>query len=512
MTRFLNRSVLYSVTVLFCLLVLSCASVIASEKSIIVAMPSDVPTVDPHVSATTWTVTIVNHIFDPLVQREPEDMTTGSRLAESWEIVDEVTYIFYLRQGVTFHNGDPFSSADVVFSFDRMRKPGFESMGNHVNSLIESVEALDEYTVKITLQEPYAPFMQRMASFYMVPQGYIEAVGDEEFARNPIGTGPYHFKEWVHGEYISFKANEDYWGGVPEVKEVFFRTIPERSTRVAALLSGEVDLVSDLAPDDIQVIERNPQAKIVTKSDFGFFFFVINSRAGAPFDDVRVRQALTYAINWDEVLFLFDGLAERVPFPALPNDFGYGDYVDDLQDYLPYYDPAKAKALLAEAGYADGFSMLVQAPSVHYAFGSELAQAVAAQLTKVGIDAEVRLYEWGHYYSDLYLGNKLEFGLFSMGNPLFDPDHLFSTHFRPGRWYGPAEGSAELIAMFEKGRAIVDPTERADVYRDVMKYMLENVPYLFTHSVNKIYGLSERLEWTPRTDNRIFINEVGWSN
>jgi peptide/nickel transport system substrate-binding protein len=478
-----------------------------AAQTITVAVTSDPQTLDPHISATAGTVTAVNHIFDKLVQRDPATMAIVSDLAESWEIVDNVTYTFHLRQGVSFHNGEEFNADDVLFSFARMRQPGFEQLGKYVEPLIESVEKIDDYTVQFNLVAPYGPFLNRMPSFYMVPQDYITEVGDEEFARNPVGTGPFTFLEWIPGERLVFQANPDYWAGAPEAQTVVFRPIPEASTRIAALLSGDVDIIEQVNLTDIPRLERGDGARVEVVNDNGFYFYGIQS-SRPPFDDVRVRQALTYAVNWDEVLSIFDGYAFRVPLPALPTDFGYSDYIDDIQHLLPTYDPERARELLAEAGYPNGFDTIIEASNGNYPKDAELAQAVAAQLAEIGINAEVRVYEWGVYLADVWRnGNADGLAFFSMGNPLFDPDHLYTVHFDPngsGSYYN----HPELTELGELGRVTTDPKERADVYRRMMEHLLTNVPYLWTHGVQQVYAVRPDINWKPRADNRIFMDEV----
>jgi peptide/nickel transport system substrate-binding protein len=480
-----------------------------AQRELTVAVTSDPQSMDPYVSATSGTVTAVNHIFDSLVQRHPETMAIVPALATSWSVSEDRIYEFTLREGVRFQSGDPFTAHDVVFSFERMRQPGFEAMGNYVNPLIESVEALDSATVRITLLAPYAPFLNRLPTFYMVPEAYVRAVGDDRFAEEPIGTGPYRFVDWVHGEYWTFEAYEGHWAGAPEVQRVTFRPIPEASTRIAALLSGAVDIIEQVNLTDIPRLERDPNIRVEAVNDNRIYFYAFQ-HGRPPFDDVRVRQAIAHAIDWDEILGIFEGYAFRVRLPALPTDFGYPDYIGDLETLLPSYDPERARQLLAEAGYPDGLSIVIEAPSGNYPRDAELAQAVANELGRVGIDAEVRISEWAVYLSEVWRGGNVEnLGFFSMGNPLFDPDHLYTVHFDPNGG-GQYFNSSELTALGERGRVVTDPDERTEIYRQMMEYLVVNQPYLWTHGVQQVYAMRSDIEWRPRADNRIFIEEVSF--
>ena len=477
-----------------------------AQREVDIAIVSDPESLDPHIGSSSGAASIINHMFDKLVERSPVDMAPVPDLAKSWDIVDDTTYVFHLHEGVSFHNGEPLTASDVVFSFERLLLPEFNNIGKYSEPLIESVEALDDYMVQFNLRAPYAPFLNRMPTFYIVPEDYITEVGSEEFARQPIGSGPFRFVEWVRDDHLSFEANEDYWRGAPQADSVTFRPIPEPSTRIAALLSGEVDIIEQVNFTDIPLIERSDGVRVEAVQDNRIYFYAINS-SEPPFDDVRVRRALTHAIDWDTVLSIYDGYASRVAVPATPNDFGYSSYIDDISHLIPGYDPELARELLAEAGYPDGFATTIETPLNRYPKDAELAQAVAAQLSEVGIDASVEASEWGIYYGEVWPGNIKGIGFFSMGNPLFDPDQIFTIHFDPegsSRYYNdPA-----LTELGNRGRITVDGDERAAIYGEFMTHVLTEVPYLFTHGVQQVYGVREGMNWTPRADNRIFADEI----
>lgn len=476
----------------------------SSQREVVVAFAGPVTYVDPHMSADTMAVQAANCMFDPLVTRAASDMSIVPALAESWDILDPLTYVFHLRQGVRFHNGEELTSSDVKFTFERM--VNFPQMAKHIKN-VESVEALDDYTVQIRLLTPYAPWLVRMPTFYIVPEDYVKEVGDEEFARSPIGTGPYRFVEWVHDDYLKLEANEDYWGGAPEVKRTTFKVIPEASTRVAALLVGEVDAIEVVPPEEVPRLEADENVRVLPADDFRFYFFAMNQKP--PFDDVRVRQAVSYAIDWDTILQLFGGYAHRTPLPALPGDFGYAEYADELMQYTYAYDPDKARQLLAEAGYPDGFETVIEGPNSTYPNGVEVCQAVAAQLTEVGIKAEVKVYEYLVYFNETYQAQKLQgIGIYNMGNPIFDPDHLMGIHFDPDRSTQLYFQMPELTELIHKGTVTVDKTERVEIYREAMKLILEQAPFVWGYGVQQIYAVRSDIEWTPRTDVKIYPQEM----
>jgi len=479
------------------------------QRELVVALAADPPTLDPLADASSATVNSVKHIFSSLVERDPDDMSIVPELVESWEIVDDTTYVFKLRKGLRFHNGEELTTSDVKFSFDRMLEPEFISMGKYVETLIESIEVIDEYTVQFNLLTPYAPFLARMPTFHIVPEDYINAVGSEEFARHPIGSGPYKLVERVHGDHITLEAFEDYWGGAPRIKRVVLKPIPESSTRVAALLAGEADIIQNVPPEDIPKLEQEEDVRVVTGDDYRFYFYGMNS-ANPPFDDVRIRQAVSYAIDWDSICELFEGYATRVPLPALPNDWGYAEYADDLMQYTYDYNPDRARELLAEAGFPDGFETTIELGTGRYPKTEEVAQAASAQLAEVGIKAEVVVYEWGVFYTDIYNGVQVK-GLYagSMGNPIFDPDHLMGVHFDPDR-RSYFFNTPELTEMIHRGQVTVDNAERIEIYRGIMKRILEEAPYAWGYTLMQVHGIRADVDWKPRTDTRIFALEASF--
>lgn len=476
-----------------------------------VSMSGDPSFLDPHREINALSVIISNHFFDALLDRDPVTMEPIPALAESWEILDPETYRFTIRQGVTFHDGVELTVEDVKYSFDRILDPDFSNRVSNYASAIESVEIVDDHTVQLNLNAPYAPMINRMASFYIVPKHYVEEVGNDVFNRKPIGTGPYEFVEWVGDDHLTMVANEAYWRGAPEVKTVIFRPIPEDSTRLAALLTGEIDLADQITADDASIIQRNNCCDLLAADSNGIYYFTINS-SNPPFDDVRVRQALSYAINWDEILGLYGDYAVRVTFPSIPTSFGHAELADYLADKTYEYNPERARELLAEAGLADGFNVNLMAPAGRYPNGEEVVQAAASQLEDIGLTTTIEILEWGVFYGELYpAGLQRDLTIGSTNNPLFDPDHYMATNFDPKRtafYYS----NDELTELIDQGVNETDPEARIKVYQLAMEHLLEQAPYIWGFQVQKLYGTSSRLEWAPRVDGRIFMDEASWAD
>ena len=283
----------------------------------------------------------------------------SAEIAESWTIPSDNVYIFKIRKDVKFHNGEILDADDVVFTFERILNDGAIagqlSPRKGLFGPLETVEKIDQYTVKFTLANPFPVFLQALVHFQIVPKDYIQEVGDNEFAEKPIGAGPFKFKEGRLDDQIVMERFDEYYGGSPELppvgpapaKRVIFRMMPEATVRVAALKAGEVHIIQQLPADLAKTLgaDKNIQVKGV---DWTRVYCVELNCAKPPFDDVRVRRAMNYAVDWDAILkSIYGGNGTRLASPFLPSGFGFDPSLE------PYpYDPEKAKALLREAGYS----------------------------------------------------------------------------------------------------------------------------------------------------------------
>lgn len=329
-----------------------------SGDTIVVGLGADkIITLDPGNYRDRDTETVIRNIFDALVTRTPDGKVVPE-IAESWDVPDPQTYVFHLRKGVKFHDGHELNADDVVFTFERVLKEngisGQTSPRKGLLGPLERVEKIDDYTVKFTLKNAFPVFTQALVHFQIVPKHYIEAVGDEEFARKPIGTGPFKFKEGNLSDRIVLERFDDYYGGSPDlppvgpakVKTAIFRLMPDPTARVAALKAGEVQIINNVPPNMAKELEKDGNIQVQSAPGTRVYGIELNVKK-PPFDDVRVRQALNYAINWDEILnTVYEGSAERLSTIFLPSGFGFN------KDLKPYsYDPAKAVQLLKEAGF-----------------------------------------------------------------------------------------------------------------------------------------------------------------
>ncbi|MDQ7858197.1 MAG: ABC transporter substrate-binding protein [Armatimonadota bacterium] len=314
-------------------------------------------TFDPAMFRDRKTETVLRNIFDGLVTRTTRDRVV-LELASAMRQPSPTLYEFTVREGVTFHNGDPLTVDDVVFTFERiLRERGVGGESSPRRALLgplQRVERVDDRTVRFVLERPFPVFLQALVHFQIVPRRYIQTVGDRAFAERPVGAGPFRYVTGRVDSQIVLERYDQYYGGAPDLPPVgpaplrgaVFRMMPEPATRVAALKAGEVHIIEDLPVDLIPEIERDPRTTLKTTQGTRVYGVELNNRR-PPFNDAKVRQALNYAVNWEAILrSVYRGTATRLSTAFLPSGFGY----NPRQQAYPY-DLARARTLLREAGY-----------------------------------------------------------------------------------------------------------------------------------------------------------------
>ncbi len=327
------------------------ASVDGSDTLVLATRTNALVTLDPAMYRDRETEAVLRNIFDALTIPTAQGQIQP-HLATAWRVVDPLTYEFDLRDAVRFSNGEVLDADDVVFTFDRILTEGAidgaTSPRAGLLGPIDHVEKVDAHTVRFVYKEtfPQELVLQALSHFQIVPQDYITTVGVAAFTKAPIGSGPFVYARGALDAQVVLEANQDHWNGAPKLKAVVFQMMPEPSTRIAALLAGEVHVIQAVPPDLVELISSVPGVSVHTALGTRSYQIELNN-ATAPFNDVRVRQAFNYAIDWDSILTnIYLGYGDRLSTVFLPSGFGYD------ADLAPYpYDPAKAKQLLQEAGY-----------------------------------------------------------------------------------------------------------------------------------------------------------------
>ncbi|NHF73437.1 ABC transporter substrate-binding protein [Paracoccus xiamenensis] len=481
----------------------------AAEGKLTISSPQDPGGWDPIDTFLVNWASVATNVFEGLTYRGP-DMELVPGLAEAWEELDEGKRIrFTLRQGVTFQNGEPFTAEAVKFTFDRLlgEEGGKGPQQSNYTSIAE-VQVIDDKTVDFILKEPDPVLLTKLAGYgaMIVPPKYYAEVGDAEFGMKPIGTGPFKVTSYEPKVGVKLEANPDYWGGAPKLSELEYRFIPEPATAVAELQSGGVDLVipPTIPIGMIPTIEADDNLEIVSTAGPTVAALRFNTRDGIT-KDPNVRKALIMAVDRETIVSsILAGQAETIGSFQGKDSFGYSA---DLQP-LPY-DPEGAQKLLADAGIQPGATVEINTRGNDSTF-NEVAQAVAAYLSTVGIVATIKPYETNVLLNDIIPQGKTG-AMFqqSWGGWTFDYDNTAYAMYHTGQKWNPYDSDPELDKLLEAQRPMTDKAEREKLLQDIAVYAADRALEMPLYNLNAIYAINKRVEnFTPAPDSRLKLNEV----
>lgn len=485
------------------LLLLSIGGVVAQEPfNVVVGLDSETNTFDPHLTTGRASESFMSNVFDGLTLHNQEgELVPG--LATSWEPLDDLTWEFKLREGVMFHNGEAFNADAVKFTLDRVLEPDRNATIRPLLQNITEVEIVDEYTVIIKIAEPDLLLPARLAELYgsILPPQYVQEHGDDYIALNPVGTGPFIFQEWVIDDHITLIANEDYWGGAPEVDQIIFRPIKENGARVAALLAGEVDIINGVPVVQESIVSNFPGVRSIKVPVPRVYYISLDVRT-APFDDVLVRQAVNYAVDRQSIVDgLFSGFGSPVAVTYPGASWGFNP---DLEPYP--YDPDKAMELLAEAGYPDGFEVEFDTFVGRLPAHDTIAQAVIAQLGEVGIDVKVNAFEFGAFSERRVSGDHAPMFVYSIGDWALEPVWMFGwlTQGQAGHYWTTPEWEALLTELSRT----YDPQARLPLYEQVQEMLYENAPFIAVAELETVWAARDGISYQPRVDETLKFSAI----
>lgn len=468
-------------------------------KEIRVALESDIAALDPRNANSTMTAGVMSHIFSKLVSTDAQ-MNAVPDLAESWEQVDELTWRFHLRKDVTFHDGSPFTSADVVYTLDSIAADNTWRL--YTDFSFMKATAVDEYTVDISTEDPYPGLLLRLNYVHIIPQAYTESVGNEAFAKAPVGTGPYKFVEWAKDEYVVIEAYDGYFGGKPSIDKITFSIIPETASRIAALEAGEIMFAAGIPSVEKDRLAGLGTINVVDYPTSRIFFLNFNQLVEGPLQDIRVRQAICHAIDLDMLINgVLDGYAVKVASLSCPEYDGYDASIEG-----PKYDPELSKQLLADAGYAGGLT-LDASYSQSNANGSDVMQFVAAQLEKVGIKVNLIEMDSAQQRDMISAGTVAPLYLNGIGGPYANIDLLAKLCYSTGERYS-TYSNPEFDALRQKAATTVDQAERDALNAQLQQWIVDEAAGLSLYQPSAIYAYSSKLTgWEPRADEmKLFFN------
>ena len=510
-----------------------------AQEVLTIGVRSEASSLDPHWTQLSADLQVQEHIFEHLVDLDSASQPVPG-LALSWAPIDETTWEFKLREGVSWHDGEPFNADDVIYSFDRLRAGIEGAPASPAFQLAKGGKQwtkIDDLTVHITTEGPYPTMAEDLAMLPIVAQHAAEgktASVDFNSGEAAIGTGPFMFEEFSPGNRITVKKNPSWWGGDPGWDQVVFRPVGEESARLAALLNGDVDIIDYPPTVDLPQLEANPDFTVSTIASDRLIYMMpsyrhretyITANDGSPMmnplRDWRVRKALSLAINREAIRDRIMGGASLPAKNIVPP--GFFGYVDELE--ADAYDPEQAKALLAEAGYGDGFRMTIHGPNDRYINDARIIEAVAQFWTQIGVTTEVDTMPRNIFFSDLIRGGADSFPgfdspKFSMamtgwgtvaGEATYTVSGILETYNAAtgggngnfGRYSNHAIDAKSVLA-----KQTIDRAARLALLQDATRIAMEDYALIPIHfQVNK-WAMKAGLEHNPRTNERTLAVEV----
>jgi peptide/nickel transport system substrate-binding protein len=477
------------------------APAVAREK-ITIDLVNEPSSLDPQGQWNPDSYYVYRNIFDNVVTRD-NNGRIAPQIAISWERISDTEMRFEIRNDVTFHDGAPLTADDVVFSVGRITDPAFASPQLGQFNKITGARAEGPHAVILTTDGPYPALLAQLVKLSVVPKHVVEAVGDEAFNLNPVGSGPYRFDAWQRGVSVTLRRNEAYWGAAGQFETAVFRAVPDASTRIADLQAGAADLVVSLDSDQARQLEGAPGVKPLIVQTERVAYLGLNATQ-PPFDDLRLRQAVAYAIDKEGIADGILGGGERVVGEiASPAHFGWVDGV------APYpYDPAKAKALVAEAGASATGEILFDTAPV---FDQRIVQALQQMLTDAGFGVSINMTDMATYLKKAQGPREqrpaLSFGRWSCAcqdadgimYPLLHSSSNWSRYSNP-----------EMDALLETARSSLDDAARLEAYAKAHRIVREDVALVPLYQAAIIYGAREGLQWTPTANESLFLNRMSW--
>ena len=469
------------------------------KGKIVVALSSDISSLDTQNHNIRVNYIVGWHLYDNLVYRDQKTLKIGPHLAESWKLIDDNTWEFKLRKDVKFDNGEPFTADSVKFSIERCQDPKYPQRPYF--SWVREVRVIDDYTVRIMSTNPFPIALDRLANFQMLPPKWLKEKGNEYFSTSANGSGPYRQKEWKRGVNVILEAKENYWKGAPAIQTIIFRPIKEIATQISELLTGGIDIVRDIPPDQIPLVENSGIARISKAPTLRqvYLIFDADGRAGkSPVQNLKVRQAISHAIDVDTIIkTVMSGNAVRTAGALNPHHFGYDKSLEN-----PYpFNPEKARQLLKEANFNLDNPLKLTTYTGSIQNPRALIEAVARYINKVGVKTNVNVY------SDVGMWDRLgregkhnDLSLHSWGGSgVYDADAVYYSYFRKGApfCYG---SSPEMDKWLDQARSTMNPELRKKLYFQAGKYINDQALAVSLWSQYTILGINKRVIYDAPPD------------
>jgi len=491
-------------TMMLTLLISACNSGGIPPDTVVIGIESEPTNLDPRLATDANSSRINGLIYSGLL-RQDENGLIQPDLAVNWETPDPGTYLFHLREGVRFHDGTVLTSRDVKYTFESILDPALGSPHKSTFEQIERIETPDDKTIRFVLREPFAPFLLSMTMGIVLAQSASAQGAD--FAKAPVGTGPFRLAKRNTGESYDLWANPDYFEGAPKLSRVIFRVVPDNTVRFLELQKGTLNLVvNGIELDYIPLVNKDPRLKLMTGPGVNYSYIGFNL-TDPLLKKQKVREAIAHAVDRDSIIrHLLKEMAHPATGLLSPMNWAYYGEVKTFE-----YSPQKSRELLDQAGYPDpdgggpGMRFTLSYKTSQDEQGKRIAAALQQQLKEVGIEVTIRSYEWGTFYGDIKSGNFQLYSLSWVG--VTDPDiydYIFhSKNFPPaganrGRYANP-----EVNALLERARRTLDLSRRKEYYRKVQEILAADLPYVSLWHYDNVAVIRKNVEGfvlNPRGD------------
>lgn len=469
--------------------------------TLVIANFADAFNLDPHFIGTLIDSNFIHHkVYETLVQYD-KNLKFKPMLATEWKQLDDLTWEFKLRQGVTFHDGTPFNAMAVKRTIDRVLDPKVTSPQSDDFEMIQEIKVVDDNTVHFILKYPFAPLLSILASMEgsMFSPKAIDEMG-KKLAQHPVGTGPFVFESWTKGQEIKLVKNQNYWGEKPKVDGVVFKVVPEDVTRVAMVETGEAHIAAQIPVTEIERVQASDTMSLFRTEGTGVQYISFNVKK-KPFDDPRVRQAIAHAIEKEAVIIgVYNNVGKVAISPLSPKVFGY---TPDVKQYE--YDINKAKALLAEAGYPNGFKTTFMTDDERESVN--FAEVIQSQLKGIGIDVQVQMLEAGVFWGEALPKGQHEMAYAMWGNATADGDYNQSNVFHT-KGQGTSGNTffysnPEVDRLIDEARKEKDDNKRKEYYHKTVGIEMNDLPMVPIRNVEYVYAISKNLKG-------LWVNHIGY--
>jgi len=495
-------------TLVLTLLFAGLSAAIAQGGSLTFVFGAPILTTEPGIAAGTQAQTVRLAMYEGLVEFD-ENGEIKPLLATDWTVSDDQReWTFTLREGVTFHDGTPLTAEAAAISLNRILDPANGFGRRSTLEAISTVEAVDELTLKVVTDEPFGPLLAHLASdvAVIISPAALEQHG-EDIGWNPVGTGPFRYDSHVAEQSVTVRRNDSYWGEAAGLDSITFLSVPEAATRITMLEAGEADVIVNVPGFDVPRLDADPDIEVRRDPSTRVGHVGMNLTQ-APLDDVRVRQALNYAVNREAIVA---GILRNIGMPAdsivSSATVGYvpaGDYT---------YDPERARGLLAEAGYADGFTISLLAPQGRYYMDRETAIAIQAQLREIGVNVDLQIVDWSTYLELLRVPaseNSTQLYWLGWETGTMHIQYILDTVFHSNRlapegWNTMFYDNAEVSAMIDEARHTVDPEQQQALYTALQEQIMADAPWISTYVFEQVTGLREGINGLQVLPTEVFV-------